>query len=153
MPPQIRVQFPLSSTPFPGSNIGRRAINFGDMLKCHCAGCYHAQRIPILRPQSHWTGGLNIFEPTETSWVVIIVPQSEDEGYVPGALEKEPWPRQTERFSSRIRMPSACEFRIVSVPRRQLLNRAKKILFDCDFAFCHLPFSNYTLRYGSGIRP
>src|SRR5258706_15070882 len=88
MPPQIKVQFPLSSTPFPGSNIGRRAINFGDMLKCHCAGCYHAQRIPILRPQSHWTGGLNIFEPTETSWVAIIVPQSEDEGYVPGDLKK-----------------------------------------------------------------
>src|SRR6267154_4566157 len=87
MPPQARVQFPVSSTPFPGSNIGRRAINFGDMLKCHCAGCYHAQRIPILRPQSHWTGGLNIFEPTETSWVAIIVPQSEDEGYVPGAIE------------------------------------------------------------------
>jgi hypothetical protein len=34
------------------------------------------------------TGGLNVFEPTETSWVEIIVPQSEDEGYVPGALEK-----------------------------------------------------------------
>src|SRR5258706_3953418 len=87
MPPRARVQFPLSSTPFPGSNIGRRAINFGDMLKCHCAGCYHAQRIPILRPQSHWTGGLNIFEPTETSWVAIIVTQSAHDGYVPDALE------------------------------------------------------------------
>ncbi len=31
---------------------------------------------------------MNVFEPTETSWVEIIVPQSEDEGYVPGALEK-----------------------------------------------------------------
>ena len=34
------------------------------------------------------TGGLNVFEPTETSWVEIIVPQSEDEGYVPGDLKK-----------------------------------------------------------------
>jgi hypothetical protein len=106
------------------------------------------------------TGGLNVFEPTETSWVAIIVPQSEDEWYVLGVLQMTrplyvPNLGRDKRKDSILGSGCAALVNFVSqaCQRAQLLKRAKKILFDFDFAFCHLPFSNYTHRYGSGIRP
>jgi hypothetical protein len=106
------------------------------------------------------TGGLNIFEPTETSWVAIIVPQSEVEWYVPGVLQTArslyvPNLGRDKRKDSILESGCAAlvDFASEACQSDQLLTRAKKILFDFDFAFCHLPFSNYTHRYGSGIRP